>query len=54
VFKDSMMFPFALSLIGVAVIALGLLYHKKQAVIAAWVEEHMPAALMRLRPAHAR
>jgi hypothetical protein len=54
VFKDSMMFPFALSLIGVAVIALGLLYHKKQAVIAAWVDEHMPAALMRLRPAHAR
>ena len=29
------MFPFALSLIGIAVIALGLLYHKRQAAIAA-------------------
>jgi hypothetical protein len=54
VFKDSMLFPFALSLIGVAVIAVGLLYHKNQAAIAAWVEAHLPAALMRLRPAHAR
>jgi len=54
VFKDSMLFPFALSLIGVAVIAIGLLYHKHQAALAAWVDEHMPAALMRLRPAHAR
>jgi len=54
VFKDSLLFPFALSLIGVAVIALGLLYHKKQAALAAWVDDHMPAALMRLRPAHAR
>jgi hypothetical protein len=54
VFRDSLLFPFALSLIGVAVIALGLLYHKKQAAIAAWMNAHVPAALMRLRPAHAR
>jgi len=54
VFRDSMLFPFALSLIGIAVIALGLLYHKKQAAIAAWVDEHLPAALAWLRPAHAR
>ena len=54
VFKDSLLFPFALSLIGVAIIAAGLLYHKKQAAIGAWVESHLPAALMRLRPAHAR
>jgi hypothetical protein len=54
VFKDSLLFPFALSLLGVAIIAAGLLYHKKQAAIAAWVESHLPAALVRLRPAHAR
>src|SRR5262249_49189275 len=54
VFRDSMLFPFALSLIGVAVIAVGLLYHKHQSALAAWAHEHTPAALMRRRPAHAR
>jgi hypothetical protein len=54
VFRDSMMFPFALSLIGVVVIALGLLYHRKQAAIAAWIEANIPEAVRRLRPAHAR
>jgi hypothetical protein len=49
-----MMFPFALSLIGVAVIAAGLVYHRKQAAIAAWVEGNIPDVLRRLRPAHAR
>ena len=54
VFKDSLLFPFALSLIGVAVIAAGLLYHRKQAAFAAWVASVLPAAVLRLRPAHAR
>jgi len=54
VFKNSLLFPFALSLIGVAVIALGLLYHRKQDEIAAWLTAHLPAAVLRLRPAHAR
>jgi hypothetical protein len=54
VFRDSMMFPFALSLIGVAVIAAGLLYHRKQAALAAWAATNLPDALRRLRPAHAR
>jgi hypothetical protein len=54
VFRDSMMFPFALSLIGIAVIALGLLYHKKQAAIASWIEANIPETLRKLRPAHAR
>jgi hypothetical protein len=52
VFKDSMLFPFALSLIGIGIIALGLLYHRKQAAIAAWAEASLPDALRRLRPAH--
>lgn len=54
VFKDSLLFPFALSLIGIAVIAAGLLYHRKQAAIGAWLTENMPQTLLRLRPAHAR
>jgi hypothetical protein len=54
VFRDSMMFPFALSLIGIAVIAAGLLYHRKQAALAGWAATNLPDALRRLRPAHAR
>jgi hypothetical protein len=53
VFEDSLLFPFALSLIGVAVIAAGLYFHRRQAAIAAWLAERLPAAVRRLRPAHA-
>jgi hypothetical protein len=49
VFKDSLLFPFALSLIGVAVVAIGLLYHRKQEAIAAWLATSLPPALLRLR-----
>ena len=49
VFKDSLLFPFALSLIGVAVIAAGLLYHRNERAIAAWLSAHLPAALLRFR-----
>jgi len=54
VFKDSMLFPFALSGIGVAVIAAGLFYHKHQDAIAAWLEQHLPEVVAFLRPADAR
>lgn len=54
VFRDSLLFPFALSLIGVAVIAAGLLYHRKQESIASWLAAHLPNSILRLRPAHAR
>lgn len=54
VFKDSLLFPFALSLIGVAVIAAGLLYHRQQDMITAWITAHLPKSVLRLRPAHAR
>jgi hypothetical protein len=53
VFGDSMLFPFALSLIGVAIIAFGLYYHRHQQAISAWVEKHLPDSLKRLRPANA-
>lgn len=54
VFKNSLLFPFALSLIGVGVIAAGLLYHRKQEAISAWFAANLPEAILRLRPAHAR
>ncbi|RTM03833.1 MAG: hypothetical protein EKK32_07220, partial [Bradyrhizobiaceae bacterium] len=50
VFKNSLLFPFALSLIGVAVVAMGLAYHRKQRVIAEWLGANLPAAALRLRP----
>jgi len=50
VFSDSLLFPFALSLIGVAVIAAGLLYYRHQDAIAAWLDAKLPAAVQRLRP----
>ena len=53
VFKDSLLFPFALSLIGVGVIAAGLLYYRNQDRIAAWFEANLPHAVKRLRPASA-
>ncbi|VIO78353.1 hypothetical protein CI1B_73810 [Bradyrhizobium ivorense] len=49
VFKDSLLFPFALSLIGVAVIAAGLVYHRNERAIAAWLAAHLPAPLLRPR-----
>lgn len=53
-FKDWLLFPFALTAIGVGVIALGLLYHRNSAKIAEAFERHIPDSLKRLRPAAAR
>jgi hypothetical protein len=50
VFKDSLLFPFALSLIGVGVIAAGLAYYRRQDAIVAWFDANLPDALKRLRP----
>ncbi len=52
-FKDSLMFPFVLSLIGVAIIALGLYYYKHQSEIEAWFDDALPEPLKRLRPINA-
>jgi len=54
VFKDSMLFPFALSGIGVLVIAAGLFYHKHQDAVAAWLDRHLPEVVSFLRPADGR
>jgi hypothetical protein len=53
VFRDSLLFPFSLSLIGIAVIAAGLLYHRNERAIAAWLSAHLPAGLLRFRSASA-
>lgn len=53
VFRDSLLFPFSLSLIGIAVIAAGLLYHRNERAIAGWLSAHLPAALQRFRSASA-
>lgn len=50
VFKDSLLFPFALSLIGVGIIAFGLYYHRRQAAVQAWMDANLPPLLKRLRP----
>jgi hypothetical protein len=54
VFKDSLLFPFALSLIGIAVIAAGLFYYRHQDRITAWLEASMPDVAKSLRPLHMR
>jgi hypothetical protein len=53
VFKDSLLFPFALSMIGIAIIVVGLLYFRKREAIEAWIAQAMPPVLRNLRPAHA-
>lgn len=54
VFKDSLLFPFALSVLGAAVMGAGLWLYPRRQAFAAWVDRTLPAPLRRLRPAHAR
>ncbi|MDB5547534.1 MAG: hypothetical protein JWP21_981 [Tardiphaga sp.] len=49
VFEDSLLFPFALSLIGVGIIALGLYYYRHQEAVGRWVDERLPEPLKQLR-----
>lgn len=54
VFKDVIMFSFALSAIGLAVIGLGLLLHRNRARMLAAMDTLVPQSLAWLRPEHAR
>jgi len=54
VFKDSILFPFALSGIGILFIAAGLLFHRYGRAISETLGELLPAHLKGFRPAHAR
>lgn len=54
VFRDSILFPFALSAIGLLVIVAGLLFHRYGSRLAAFVDGVLPEYVRDLRPAHAR
>jgi len=54
IFANSLLFPFALSLIGIGVIVVGIFYLRHRQRIAARLQEVLPAGMQRLRPLHAR
>jgi hypothetical protein len=54
VFAASLLYPFALSLIGLAVIGAGLLLHRHAAALERAVQDRLPTWLAALRPPHAR
>jgi hypothetical protein len=54
VFKDVILFSFALSAIGLGVIALGLLLNRNRAKMLAAMDNVVPQSLAWLRPEHAR
>lgn len=54
VFKNALLFPFALSLIGLAIIGLGVLYFRNAEKIEQTLQRKLPAVLLRLRPHHAK
>ena len=53
VFADSPLFPFALSLGGILVIAAGLGLHRHHGALSAWMSKRLPDPLRKLRPPHA-
>ncbi|MBK8769895.1 MAG: hypothetical protein IPM06_05635 [Rhizobiales bacterium] len=50
VFQDTIIFSFALSAIGIAVIAVGLFTHKNRPRLKAWFDSALPSGLRSLRP----
>jgi hypothetical protein len=54
VFKDVILFSFALSAIGLAVIFLGLWLHRNRLKLVAALDQSLPPGLKRLRPLHAQ
>src|SRR5262249_15564274 len=53
VFKESLIFPFALSLIGFAIIWLGVLWQRREAQLSARLRSFLPAAVRELVEARA-
>lgn len=49
-FKDSLLFPVALSLLGVAIILLGLAYQKRRQAMETWLLARVPPKLLALLP----
>ena len=49
-FKDSILFPFALTFMGILIIALGIIYQKKRTQIENTVNRLIPECIKKLRP----
>jgi hypothetical protein len=54
VFADSLLFPIALSAIGLGIIGAGIFYFRRRPQIAAGMATNLPPTLQKLRPIHAR
>jgi hypothetical protein len=54
VFRDSLLYPFSLSVIGLAMIGAGLLLHRHGAALERALRSRLPRTLTALRPTHAR
>jgi hypothetical protein len=54
VFERSLLFPLALSVIGLAVIGVGIWYVRRRDAITRWISRCIPTPLQGLRPVHAR
>ena len=52
--EDSLLYPFALSMIGLAIIGAGLLLHRHGAALERALQSRLPRALTAFRPTHAR
>ena len=48
VFRDSMLFPVALTAIGLTVVAAGVYWQRREAVVGAWLRSFLPAPLRKL------
>jgi hypothetical protein len=54
VFRDSLLYPFALSMIGLAIIGAGLILRRHGAALEQALQARLPKALAAFRPTHAR
>jgi hypothetical protein len=54
VFKDSLLFPVALSMLGICVIWLGVMYQRNAQKLERAIQDHLPASLRDLVPERAR
>ncbi len=54
IFRDSLLYPFALSLIGLLILGAGLFFHRKRSAIDQTLNARLPPGLRDLRPTHAR
>ncbi len=54
IFRDSLLFPFALSALGLAIIALGVIYHRNRAKVELMLQQGLPPGLRQLLPPRVR